>query len=344
MEGNLTYPEGSDFPGNSPEPTAGAMLTFSTDHLRPQDRFQHWCDVRGKSLFGVTLELDPERRPDFHGQFVAAPMGRATLIEMRASTYRMERHTSDIARVQGDSLCIGSQVSGPGWTHTCGGEAHRIRSGLVTLGHSDQPFASVPDAPGDFVYRVLKLPLSAGVDFCAPVDDLVALPLHENMRLTGLVGAMFSALTSQPPETADASTTDLEHIFRLALMARGRISFSAPGSREALRTGCLYAARSIIDREFYRPQLAPAMVAAMLGISVRQLHLVFEPTGMSFARTLMKRRLESAHRMLVSQPHRSVLDVAFSCGFDGMATFYRAFRTAYGLTPGDLRHGAVRDP
>lgn len=319
------------------------MLTFSTDHLRPQDRFQHWCEVRGKSLFGVTLELDRERRPDFHGHFVAAPMGRATLIEMRASTYRMERKSSDIARVQGDSLCIGSQVRGPGWTHVCGGEAYRISPGLVTLGHSDQPFASVPDAPGDFVYRVLKLPLSAGVDFGAPVDDLVATPLHENMRLTSLVGVMFSALTSQPPETAEASVTDLEHIFRLALIARGRIGLGAPGNRAALRTGCLYAARSIIDREFHRPQLAPVMVATMLGISVRQLHLVFEPTGMSFARTLMRRRLEAARRMLVSQPHRPVLDVAFSCGFDGMATFYRAFRAAYGLTPGDVRHGVVRN-
>lgn len=51
------------------------MLTFSTEDLRPQDRFDHWCEVRGKSLFGVTIELERERRADFHGQFSAIPIG-----------------------------------------------------------------------------------------------------------------------------------------------------------------------------------------------------------------------------------------------------------------------------
>ena len=57
------------------------MLTFSTDALRPQDRFEHWCDVRGKNLFGVTIELELERdrRPDFRGRFFATQVGGATL-------------------------------------------------------------------------------------------------------------------------------------------------------------------------------------------------------------------------------------------------------------------------
>ncbi|MBP1292148.1 hypothetical protein ACVL91_005535 [Bradyrhizobium elkanii] len=44
------------------------MLTFTTDALRPQDRFEHWCEVRGKSLFGVTIELERDKRADFRGR------------------------------------------------------------------------------------------------------------------------------------------------------------------------------------------------------------------------------------------------------------------------------------
>ena len=41
------------------------MLSFSTDDIRPQDRFDHWCEVRGKSLLGVTIELELEKRASF---------------------------------------------------------------------------------------------------------------------------------------------------------------------------------------------------------------------------------------------------------------------------------------
>ncbi|MDZ4367905.1 MAG: AraC family transcriptional regulator, partial [Afipia sp.] len=65
------------------------MISFSTDDLRPQDRFDHWCEVRGKNLFGVTIELERERRADFHGRFSAVTIGNATLAEMSASSYRV---------------------------------------------------------------------------------------------------------------------------------------------------------------------------------------------------------------------------------------------------------------
>ena len=39
-----------------------------------------------------------------------------------------------------------------------------------------------------------------------------------------------------------------------------------------------------------------------------------------------------------SMPRRSGIDeIAFACGFDSIATFYRVFRATYGMTPGDAR-------
>lgn len=32
-----------------------------------------------------------------------------------------------------------------------------------------------------------------------------------------------------------------------------------------------------------------------------------------------------------------IVDIAYACGFDSTATFYRAFRSVLGLSPGDLR-------
>jgi hypothetical protein len=86
------------------------MLSFSTDDLRPQDRFDHWCEVRGKSLFGVTIELEREKRAAFHGRFSAAAIGKAVFAEMTASSYRVGRTAADIARVSSNSLSIGYQI------------------------------------------------------------------------------------------------------------------------------------------------------------------------------------------------------------------------------------------
>ncbi|MFX6218427.1 hypothetical protein ABTF55_21760, partial [Acinetobacter baumannii] len=42
-----------------------SMISFSTSEVPPDERFDHWREVRGKQLFGVTIELERERRADF---------------------------------------------------------------------------------------------------------------------------------------------------------------------------------------------------------------------------------------------------------------------------------------
>ena len=78
-------------------------------------------------------------------------------------------------------------------------------------------------------------------------------------------------------------------------------------------------------------------MAAALGISVRTLHLAFEPTGVSFARHVLHRRLEECRAALLADRTRPVIDIAFAWGFSGLSSFYRAFQTAFDLSPGELR-------
>jgi len=73
-------------------------------------------------------------------------------------------------------------------------------------------------------------------------------------------------------------------------------------------------------------------------MSVRQLHLLFEPTGTSFARYVLQRRLEECRAALVNPAgERSVTDIALAWGFNSLSTFHRAFRQAFGMTPTELR-------
>jgi AraC-like DNA-binding protein len=312
------------------------MFTFSTEDLRPQDRFDHWCEVRGKSLFGVTIELERERRADFHGRFSAVAIGNAVMAELSASSYRVSRTNADIARISSDSLCIGLQVRGPGHLDTGRDRIHGIREGDFIINHSDLPFVATPQRSDGFHYRTLKIPLTGELALGGRAYDLAPEALARGAGLSRLMAAMFNALSGPLDDVADPAA-DIEHIARLCLIARGRLSSGLPESRAAIRTGVLHAARAILVRDLQRPDLAPAAVAAELAISLRQLHLVFEPTGRSFARTLAAIRVKQARRLLETMPTRPVADIAYACGFDSIATFYRAFRSAYGTTPSDMR-------
>jgi len=98
----------------------------------------------------------------------------------------------------------------------------------------------------------------------------------------------------------------------------------------------LQAARAFIESNLEWGDLSPSNTAGALGVSVRQLHLLFEPTGVSFSRYVLGRRLERV-RAELADPDRTVLDVAMSCGIESSAVFYRGFRQAYGVTPTEYR-------
>ncbi|HZP79386.1 MAG TPA: AraC family transcriptional regulator [Pseudolabrys sp.] len=116
---------------------------------------------------------------------------------------------------------------------------------------------------------------------------------------------------------------------------------AAQSSHWISRIGRLQAARAYIENNLEWGDLSPAKTASAIGVSLRQLHLLFEPTGTSFSRYVLARRLERA-RAELADPDRNVLQVAMSCGIESSTVFYRAFRRAYGASPTEYRR-ALRE-
>jgi AraC-like DNA-binding protein len=78
-------------------------------------------------------------------------------------------------------------------------------------------------------------------------------------------------------------------------------------------------------------------VASALGVSLRSLHVAFEPAGTTVTNYIRRRRLDECRAALLNDPSRPVTDIAFAWGFGSLSGFYRAFRAAFDATPGDLR-------
>ncbi|PWE54623.1 AraC family transcriptional regulator [Metarhizobium album] len=319
------------------------MLRFTTDDIPAGDRFDHWREVRGKSVFGVTIELEREKRAQFRGQFTAEVYGGAIVSEMEASAYRVSRTKEDVARLSGDNLLISWQVSGGGWMETGRRrDLYRVGAHDLAVGHSDQTYRAMPEGNLDFRYRVIKIPL-AGRDFASDrLFDLSPAPIEDRSSVKQPLRALFSAIGARDAFLGDPEDC-IDAIGRLALMATGKLRLHDPDNRTALRMALYHMACDILRRDLRRPELSPAHVARELSISPRQLHILFEPSGRSFARTLAGLRLERVRGLLRGRPERNVAEIAFACGFDSLATFYRAFRAAYGMTPLDARAGLHAD-
>ena len=83
--------------------------------------------------------------------------------------------------------------------------------------------------------------------------------------------------------------------------------------------------------------------AARLGISRRRFTQLFRQViGSSWLAHIRRLRIAHARRLLV-QTTRTVLSIAFECGFEDLSTFYRAFKREVGMSPNQWRAGHSRE-
>jgi AraC-like DNA-binding protein len=96
---------------------------------------------------------------------------------------------------------------------------------------------------------------------------------------------------------------------------------------------------AFIEEHLGDPALSPARIAAAHHISVRYLHRLFQDEGRTVSAWIRERRLRRCQRDL-SDPQLAQVPVhvlAVRWGFPDPAHFSRAFRTAYGMPPGEYR-------
>ncbi|WP_375309199.1 AraC family transcriptional regulator [Bradyrhizobium sp. A5] len=324
------------------------MYRWCTDEVEPHDRFDYWREVRSKGLFGVTAELERERRGDFYGEFSLRQIGGGGLVELKASHYTVERSTSDIAYAPGDSICVYQQLGSGGWFGGMRAGDFAIANGSFATSHTDQPYRTAPLGAGGFHLRILRIPVSGLSTQDKRMRELGP-RRFDDPNLAPLLAACFADLGEAAAgddgatgETAVVQASLVQALGHLALIERGILR---PGSRlgqAALRTARLSQARRLIARHLQDPDLTPTMVAALLGVSVRHLHMLFESAAKSFSQTVTDERLKQSRRLLREAPNRLIADIATSCGFESLATYYRVFNAAYGMAPGDFRAQAAR--
>jgi len=115
------------------------------------------------------------------------------------------------------------------------------------------------------------------------------------------------------------------------------------GPRQTLQTDPLLRARALIEANVAEPLSLEALAAAA-GLSAyhftRQFAARFGLSPMAFVR---ERRMALAAVRLTQRPPPALVDLAFDLGFESQEGFTRAFKRAYGVSPGRFRRAQIID-
>jgi AraC family L-rhamnose operon regulatory protein RhaS len=248
-----------------------------------------------------------------------------------------------------DFLEIFYVVSGAGAFHI-DGRTHRCQEGDVVV----VPVGGVHRLEDDparplALYGICIAPWVWKAEPSLP-DDLPAGPLPVSALVVSQVRSdlrrlLYEQTESRPGGRAWVVGQALQLLVTLARSCRG-LGACPPSARE----GPIAAHREAVKR--YLAELPHHFfeatdldqTAAGLGMSRRRFTQLFrEITGISWSCHLTRLRIDYACQLLRETP-RSVVAVAFECGYEELSSFYRAFKRQMGQPPHAWRQaqGALR--
>ena len=327
--------------GNSPE---GPLTTedisrvphsvFSLDAVPVAEQFDVWRESIG-CLFEV--DVPKERRAEgFRAELDAHVIGDLAMARTHTQAQEWARSSATIARDGMDHLMIQIYEAGTmEFTHR-GREQVFGQDALVVFDLAQE----MRSRTSDFTNLSLLLPrplieplLKQGGDRHMQIISAQGNPLARLLidHMTALKSLASGMSLSQATEASAAT---------LALTA-ACLNASRPedGQGEAgIAFALLVRARQRIAEHLRDPDLSPARVARLSGVSRTRLYEMFEPFGGVLA-YIREQRLRLALRMLIDHrfAERPISAIAADCGFANDSAFSRAFRARFGTTARDMR-------
>jgi hypothetical protein len=163
-------------------------------------------------------------------------------------------------------------------------------AGDFCVSSTDWQFDAESKGPTSFdmliIPRAALSPIIAGGRLECPFRLPGASPLGS------LLGAAIDAAKAQAPLLPDElGEAVLRNLCGLVALTCGASDEGTDRGRDSLHSARLAAVKRYVDLHLADPTLTPASAAAALGISARQLHRLFEPNSVSFARHVLRQRL-----------------------------------------------------
>lgn len=312
------------------------VLQWSTESVPPTHRFEQWREACRQNVYA----LSPERRTHdpFQGSIAKRQMGALDVTDIVCEGHFVRRREQDIADCPGDTYCVYLQRQGQVWFEQQG-QRCVAEPGDIILVDPQMSFSTGTDGAFDFrLWRIGRARLSP---LLAIHSGQVPLRRLGRQGSSELIASWLNSLLNQ---CASLSPKGLELAFDSLCALVAEMAGIHPDRREcnrvAKRQALLHRIMSHVQRHASDPALTPSTVGGVFGVSVRTLHQLFTLTESSFHQFLIAKRLEHACTMLRDPAlrHMDTASIGFAAGFGEVSTFYRRFKSQYGMAPGDWRN------
>jgi AraC family transcriptional regulator, positive regulator of tynA and feaB len=305
--------------------------TWSTDSIDERERFAFWREMVCRNVFNISVQAPPKR---FSASIMARSFGSLRFAMCESSAYEIDRTQRDISNESTDHYLMYLQLRG----HTLltqGNESIEFGRNDIVIADGRRPYHATLFDDGQCRRQAIAVLPRSFIDGRAPwlrrhpLHKFAASSVYSDLARRHLIQLTANDLTDSETSLLSENLGNL-----LALLGQNH----TPGDRVRPELQ-LEALLAFCRRNLHNPALSPDFVAAQFGISTRTLHLRFERLEQTFGRWLLEVRLDACSGMLRNRLHaaRSISEIAYACGFNDLSHFNKAFRTQFGIPPGEWR-------
>ena len=263
-------------------------------------------------------------------------LGSAVLVDLTITPVIFEHSASLVARAGVDHLMLTMYLAGE-CAFTAGRRIIAARPGdIFVVDYSEPNFSRSSSDDGSTHVVNLILPRARLAPLLAAPNAVQGAVILRETAAGRLVRehmlALNDATSGLTPSEIELRLTQLAHLVAQSL---GPADADDPGvARQAL----LSSIKRHVEQQLVMPGVGVDYLCDRFGLSRSALYRLFEPEG-GLAAYIQQRQLIRAYAQLAAPEirHRRIIEIALENHFASDATFARAFRRQFGVTPREVR-------
>ena len=316
------------------------IIHFTSHDFSADENYTVWCQATD-ALFDIDFQ-GADHPVRFQADLTSYSMGSILLGRTRSVAQRFSRSTATIARSGIDHIIVQLYMVG-GYHGHAGSASIVVQAGDISVLDCAETFAT---QASDFENLTLVIPRAILEAKLPRLEALHGLVLKAGSTWNRILSQHLLVLFEQAPSMTLRECERIANgsIALLAACLQGEIEARDEQTGTSV-TSMVLLVRRHIDEHLSDASLSADQVAARFALSRATLYRLFEPFG-GVAGYIRTRRLRRAFFALRARElcNLRISDIAQRCGFASMATFTRAFKAAYGVTPAALRSVSALNP
>lgn len=310
---------------------------ISTEGMKPNDRLPYWNDKAANVIAPVVVEQVGDST--FDASLQTRKFGSFNLMHMRAtpSYVRTNPDQFDPGMVNLTLLQRGKILS-----RTAGIDAELTASDMIIYDYEKPMEIQYPAGLDMFL---LQLPRQAVMQQLPALRQLVGRRLCGSAAGVSVFSRFLIEVWNQFEEQVDhVWQDDVGSVIWPMLKMAYSNDLRALAHAEGPSAGRRAALTRIIDDRLCDPELSTEILAQSMGMSQRNVQILFAQIGTTPTGYIRNRRLDlAAHLFAGGAQANSVTEVCYGVGFGDLSTFCRSFRKRFGVAPSQYRLG-LRSP